>query len=67
MNFGVYSAITPSMMKYIDHIIMQHISRSEELISSIGHLLTTKATADVFFCSQSVGLLKILAYWHQLR
>ena len=29
-NFGIYSASTPSMMKHIDHIIMQHISRSEE-------------------------------------
>ena len=65
---GVCTDAALSMMKHTDHL-----SRLAYLeirrISSVRHLLTTKATAQlmiVFFCSHSVGLLQLFAHWHQL-
>ena len=62
-NLGVYTDATLSVVKHIGHISWAYLEIRR--ISSICHLLTTKATAQLM-CSLSVGLLQPFAHWHQL-
>ena len=66
-NLGVYTDATLCMVKHIDHISRSAYVKIRR-IRSIRHLLTTKAhpSAHVFFRSQLVGLLHLLAHSYQL-